>query len=535
MDKWGYRICLLAFACFICAGQVVLAIGVSSKSWPLMYIGRVLFGIGGESLGVGNSALLSEWFKGKELAFAFGLNLSIARLGSVINNLVSPAIAANINIQFAFWFGSILCGASVMCVLAISSIDRQVEASVGTGDSATLLLNEDIEEDTSKNTRNPSVDVNEPLAKRSMSADLVGMTATELPASANAGEDSAVSLWDVFTLPQGFWILVVSCVVVYGCVLPFNNIASSLLLERNFFIANPSDCTLTNPFMCENTDAGSPNYNPPVAACPSSSYYQPPLPTNVTINGVTYLPLTGDDIDCESSSWSNSGTCGYTYCTRLTDGERQAATIMSIPYIISACLSPVLGGIVDRVGLRAVVATIAPAVLVIVHLFLGTSNVNPVGPLVGQGLAYSGFAAVLWPSVPLVVPEKYIGFGFGIVTAIQNAGLASFPPIISTIYSAANDHYIPKVEYFFVSLASLGVLVGLYLNYYDFTHGSVLNGFGKSAKVAGISNTNSSGNQEEGGNVANPFAFQDANSLNGNFSSEDRVKMFAAKDVRAVN
>ena len=28
--------------------------------------------------------------KGKELAFAFGLNLSVARLGSVMNNLLSP-------------------------------------------------------------------------------------------------------------------------------------------------------------------------------------------------------------------------------------------------------------------------------------------------------------------------------------------------------------------------------------------------------------------------------------------------------------
>lgn len=30
---------------------------------------------------------------GKELAFAFGINLSVAKLGSVINNLVSPALA----------------------------------------------------------------------------------------------------------------------------------------------------------------------------------------------------------------------------------------------------------------------------------------------------------------------------------------------------------------------------------------------------------------------------------------------------------
>ena len=40
---------------------------------------------------------------------------------------------------------------------------------------------------------------------------------------------------------------------------------------------------------------------------------------------------------------------------------------MSIPYIISAVLSPVLGGVVDRFAMRPIIATIAPLVLVIVH------------------------------------------------------------------------------------------------------------------------------------------------------------------------
>ena len=31
------------------------------------------------------------------------------------------------------------------------------------------------------------------------------------------------------------------------------------------------------------------------------------------------------------------------FCSRQTHAQLQAATIMSIPYIISACLSPVLG------------------------------------------------------------------------------------------------------------------------------------------------------------------------------------------------
>jgi MFS family permease len=52
VDKLGVRLCLLAFATFIALGQVVFSFGVSIENWPLMFLGRVLFGIGGESLAV---------------------------------------------------------------------------------------------------------------------------------------------------------------------------------------------------------------------------------------------------------------------------------------------------------------------------------------------------------------------------------------------------------------------------------------------------------------------------------------------------
>jgi MFS family permease len=160
---------------------------------------------------------------------------------------------------------------------------------------------------------------------------------------------------------------------------------------------------------------------------------------------------------------------------------------MSIPYIISACLSPFLGGFVDRFGMRAVIATLAPAVLILVHILLAETTVSPIGPMVGQGIAYSAFAAVIWPSVPLVVQIKLIGLGYGVITSIQNAGLAFFPLIVAAIYQSSGDEYIPTVEYFFVGLACLGVVVGIWLNLYDLSHGNVFNrpGKGKGLSVAG--------------------------------------------------
>ena len=55
-----------------------------------MLVGRVVFGLGGESMSVAQSAIVSSWFKGKELAFALGVNLSVSRLGSVLNSNTIP-------------------------------------------------------------------------------------------------------------------------------------------------------------------------------------------------------------------------------------------------------------------------------------------------------------------------------------------------------------------------------------------------------------------------------------------------------------
>ena len=115
-------------------------------------------------------------------------------------------------------------------------------------------------------------------------------------------------------------------------------------------------------------------------------------------------------------------------------------------------------------------ATFAPSILVIVHSFLGYSDCSPVGPLVGQGIAYSIFAAVIWPCIPLVVPENLVGLAYGALFSIQSAGLAVFPLLIAFIYADNDKHYIPAVELFFIVVAVIGVLVGLYLNYHDYFH-----------------------------------------------------------------
>jgi MFS family permease len=89
VDRIGTRRATLVFTVFCAAGAIMTAV---SPSYPVMAAGRLVFGLGSESMIVAVTAALGQWFKGRQLGLAFGLNLSIARAGSYAADL-SPAWA----------------------------------------------------------------------------------------------------------------------------------------------------------------------------------------------------------------------------------------------------------------------------------------------------------------------------------------------------------------------------------------------------------------------------------------------------------
>lgn len=89
LDRWGIRKMGIILAVIATAGAYVVALGSKgyfgeSKNQMLisMIAGRILFGIGLETTCVLISRTIVKWFKGKELAFAMGMNLVVGRLGS---------------------------------------------------------------------------------------------------------------------------------------------------------------------------------------------------------------------------------------------------------------------------------------------------------------------------------------------------------------------------------------------------------------------------------------------------------------------
>lgn len=572
VDFLGVRMMLVIFNLFILGGQLLFAFGIAIKSVPVVLVGRTVFGFGGESLTVAQSALVAVWFQNKEMAFALGINLSIARLGGVINNILSPILWNSGHLSM--WIGAIICGASLGVTLLLVPIDKRMEKKLEkvNGESATVK------------------------------------------------SDEKISLTDVRYFKAPFWLLTVSCIVVYGTVLPFNNVASAFLQHRDFMPQEkpwkdnrtyvlPRDCSIfeANKTMCDLDNSNStlhahfwlknhslPQANvtncnstniPPSALIPGTCAPGYELDSNTTTLEATCCAATGNMTltsksgkcvpkkvpngtrTCAATSWelnavfpmagnSTSGkvtakncTYGYTfyrhnisevdvgpsvaavcdtttgfwdaqgngscvpiannysrYCKAQDKAESAANRAMSIPYIISAVISPFLGFLIDRIGKRAILATLAPCVLILVHSLLSFTSITPYVPLVGQGLAYSIFAAALWPSIPYVVDEQYVGTAYGLLTALQNGGLALFPLIVGKILSGCENAFAHTEgeflsvddynrclgatwdykwsEVFFVGLAGLGMLVGLVLNWDDHTNrGDQLNR-SKKAKLA---------------------------------------------------
>jgi len=113
VDRFGVGRSTLAFAVICMIGAVVTAI---SGSFYMMAAGRLIFGLGAESLIVAITTALGQWFAGRALGFAFGLNLSLGRAGSFAADL-SPTWAKAF--YDAGWQPPLLLAAG-MCAISLA-------------------------------------------------------------------------------------------------------------------------------------------------------------------------------------------------------------------------------------------------------------------------------------------------------------------------------------------------------------------------------------------------------------------------------
>ena len=144
IDRIGTKKAITMFALLCLMGAALTA---ARGSAPMMIVGRTVLGLGAESMIVAVTTALAKWFKGKELSFAFGINLTIARLASVAADN-SPTWANRVFYPQgptgpASWQGPLLLavGAGVMSVvtaLIYWSLETRAESTYELGKAGSI-------------------------------------------------------------------------------------------------------------------------------------------------------------------------------------------------------------------------------------------------------------------------------------------------------------------------------------------------------------------------------------------------------------
>jgi len=178
IDRIGAKKSVFLFGATTFAGLVVTAL---TPRLGVMAAGRLIVGVGAESLAIATIAGNARWFRGKELSLSYGVKATIERFGS-LSAQVSPAWAAA---AYAYWqwplFVSI--GFGGFCVI---------------GATLYWILE-------SRGERRYDLGDEEPPRK--------------------------VSFRAAFKFNPSFWLIVAMCVTWYSGIFPFLTFAQKFLIE----------------------------------------------------------------------------------------------------------------------------------------------------------------------------------------------------------------------------------------------------------------------------------------------------------------
>ncbi len=351
IDRIGARKATLLFGVICLVGAILTA---ATPRFPVMAGGRFIFGMGAESLIVSVTTALAKWFRGKELSFAFGINLVIARFGTLLAQS-SPSWAAS---AYDSWQKPWLIGVGFVTLCVVGPILYWI------------------------------------LEVRAERRYHLG----------HAGETDKVVAKDIRDFGQSYWYLVGLCVVFYSAIFPFETFAVKFFQHSQ------------------------------------------------------RMPLS------------------------------DAGLLLSILTACTMVGTPLFGLLADRVGKRALLMIFGSALLVPVFSVMGYAHSNLIlhvrlpwpwstefsapAHLVASvgimGVAFALVPAVIWPSVAYIVNPKALGTALGLMTMVQNIGMASVNYFLGLANDTAHAGETNPAGYFpmlhiLTALASLGVVFAILL------------------------------------------------------------------------
>ena len=203
LDKMGVRFTGLA-------ATMMMAIGTGINYWALRHvfpdgamifgiktqviisaIGFGIFGVGTEAGGITVSKAVVKWFKGKELALAMGMQMSIARLGTALALGIALPLAKSYAYSTPVLLAFVFMLIALTAFIIYTFMDKRLDASIA----------------------------------ESMKGE---------------AEEEAFELKDILFIikNKGFWYIAILCVLFYSAVFPFLFYATDLMINK--YHVNPN-------------------------------------------------------------------------------------------------------------------------------------------------------------------------------------------------------------------------------------------------------------------------------------------------------
>ncbi len=114
-----------------------------------------------------------------------------------------------------------------------------------------------------------------------------------------------------------------------------------------------------------------------------------------------------------------------------------AGTIPAMLPFGTILLTPLFGRIYDKKGKGATIMIIGAILLIIVHALFTIPSLDhwliAIVLIIILGVAFSLVPSAMWPSVPKIIPDRYLGTSFSLIFWVQNWGLMGVPALIGWV------------------------------------------------------------------------------------------------------
>ncbi len=179
IDRLGTRKASMIFSILLTIGAAIVAF---SDSLPVLFAGRFIFGAGSEPLIVAQSAIIARWFKGKELAFSFGVTLTVSRLGTLFSFNTGELISSYFGgYRYALIAAALFCLVSLAANVVYIIMDKKAEKALNLADES--------------------------------------------------GEDKIV-LSDIKFFKSRFWYVTLLCLAFYSAIFPFTALSTDFFVDK---------------------------------------------------------------------------------------------------------------------------------------------------------------------------------------------------------------------------------------------------------------------------------------------------------------